>query len=410
MPTSQVQCLGSRTTKSEHVHPFFRLTGPNKYFSTLKLHDHLAHVPNITQITIYQSTKLVQNLLFRDVVTPVASIPLIYGSGRKSIMQVYRGENIDALSNLAGSSRAEKLLLKAHIRETLNHADTTTDWIRYREDNDVYSNAWLYKETRPYFCGRKVAIVFTTCKRIHKFVRTANALISSLRRQGVYNTSYIEDIVVIDDQSSVSDQQKMKSLFPTFKFVFKEPHQRGHAPSLNMILYDDNIIPPHINYVLYFEDDWLVHGSQVQNSSWFLDALELLASSQLHKGTIAQVLLDNRHGGWPFVMKASDINVPYRYHEFGYFELDDNGTMVVNGEYSLWPGFSNQPSIWNLDKIRTKQLYFQEGNALFEQVFSLQYYQRGLRVVSLDRETTTHIGDDTSAYELNRVHKRYWDT
>ena len=89
---------------------------------------------------------------------------------------------------------------------------------------------------------------------------------------------------------------------------------------------------------------------------------------------------------------------------------DNNSTMIVNGKYSLWPGFSNQPSIWNLHKIKTKNLYFHEDSALFEQVFSLQYYQRGLRVVSLDRETTEHIGDDTSAYELNMVHKRYWDT
>ena len=140
----------------------------------------------------------------------------------------------------------------------------------------MYSNTWLYEEISPRIWERKVTIVFTTCKRLDKFLRTANALISSLKRQGVYGTKYIEDIVVIDDQSSVQDRQKMANSFPTFKFVFKEPHQRGHAPSLNMILYDHNIVPSHINYVMYFEDDWLVdeNDSQNQKSRWFLDALD----------------------------------------------------------------------------------------------------------------------------------------
>ena len=251
----------------------------------------------------------------------------------------------------------------------------------------MYSNTWLYEDIRPRIWERKVTIVFTTCKRLDKFLRTANALISSLTRQGVYDTKYIEDIVVIDDHSSARDRQKMKNSFQNL-ICFQKSHQRGHAPSLNMILYDHNIVPSHINYVMYFEDDWLVDES---DSRWFLDALDLLTSTRLHEGTIAQVLLDNRHGGWPFVMKASDSNIFYQYHEFGYFELDNNSTMIVNGKYSLWPGFSNQPSIWNLHKIKTKNLYFHEDSALFEQVFSLQYYQRGLRVVSLDRETTgTH--------------------
>ena len=273
-------------------------SGPYKYLNTLELHDNLVHVPNITQISIYQSTKLVQNLLFRDLAKPIASIPLVYSSGRKSTMQVRFGENIDALSNLVGSSHSEKLLVKTHARVTLNHADTKMNWINVREGNDMYSNTWLYEDITPRIWERKVTIVFTTCKRLDKFLRTANALISSLTRQGVYDTKYIEDIVVIDDQSSARDRQKMKNSFPKFKFIFKESHQRGHAPSLNMILYDHNIVPSHINYVMYFEDDWLVDES---GSRWFLDALDLLTSTRLHEGTIAQVLLDNRHGGWPFL-------------------------------------------------------------------------------------------------------------
>ena len=75
-----------------------------------------------------------------------------------------------------------------------------------------------------------------------------------------------------------------------------------------------------------------------------------------------------------------------------------------------WPGFSNQPSFWNVGKIKSKNLYFNTQDPLFEQVFSLQFYQRGLRVVCLDYETTYHIGDDVSAYKLNNEAARYWDT
>ena len=177
-----------------------------------------------------------------------------------------------------------------------------------------------------------------------------------------------------------------------------------------MILYNASVVPSHINYVLYFEDDWVVKSND-ENNRWFLNALELLQSNTLHQGRIGQVLLDVRHGGWPFGhINENKKQLQYRYHEFGYFELTTSGMpMVVNGKYLAWPGFSNQPSFWNLNRIRNKKLYFNVDDALFEQVFSLQYYQRGLRVACLEHETTFHIGDDVSAYKLNNEDSRYWD-
>ena len=306
--------------------------------------------------------------------------------------------------------------IKNHIRKVTNKLDTSIEWINVRDDNDIYSNSWLYQNIL--FKGQidsavkknKVLIVITTCRRLNKFLRTANALIKSLKNQNVFNRKYIENIVVIDDQSSEYDRNKMRSVYPDFKFIYKDNNLKGHAASLNMILYNASVVPSHINYVLYFEDDWVVKSND-ENNRWFLNALELLQSNTLHQGRIGQVLLDVRHGGWPFGhINENKKQLQYRYHEFGYFELTTSGMpMVVNGKYLAWPGFSNQPSFWNLNRIRNKKLYFNVDDALFEQVFSLQYYQRGLRVACLEHETTFHIGDDVSAYKLNNEDSRYWD-
>ena len=101
-----------------------------------------------------------------------------------------------------------------------------------------------------------------------------------------------------------------------------------------MILYNKTIVPAYINYILYFEDDWIIKHNE--SSHWFSNGLELLKSKKLHNGQIGQVLLDSRHGGWPFQFSGGDNNIiHYRYHEFGYFEFQQDQKIIVNGDYML---------------------------------------------------------------------------
>ena len=72
------------------------------------------------------------------------------------------------------------------------------------------------------------------------------------------------------------------------------------------------------------------------------------------------------------------------------------------------PIFTTNEEIIIIDN-KINIIIINNNDALFEQVFSLQYYQRGLRVACLEHETTFHIGDDVSAYKLNNEDSRYWD-
>ena len=72
-------------------------SGLTSTYDTLRLHSFwFMFQINHFQISDIPINKVVQNLLFRDLAKAIASIPLVYSSGRKSTMQVRFGENIDA--------------------------------------------------------------------------------------------------------------------------------------------------------------------------------------------------------------------------------------------------------------------------------------------------------------------------
>ena len=97
-------------------------------------------------------------------------------------------------------------------------------------------------------------VKFFIRKRLDKFLRTANALISSLTRQGVYDTKYIEDIVVIDDHSSPGTD-KNENYFQNLNLFSKSPTNEDMRHAKH-----DTLRPQHcpLTYQLcYDEDDWL---------------------------------------------------------------------------------------------------------------------------------------------------------
>jgi hypothetical protein len=212
----------------------------NEFNSALNLYNHLASIPNMTQVSIHQSMKMMQNVLFRCLNKVVLNIRISYGN-TSALMPIRFGDNIDAIASILGSNNNEKKQVKYRIKNLIGGADAMSDWISRRENNDIYSNTWLYNDAiydtnKNDHTIEKVLIVFTTCRRVDKFLKTADALIKSLQMQGVYSKKHIENIIVIDDQSSDHDREKMHSRFPDFVFVYKKPEHKGVSYYLHFIL------------------------------------------------------------------------------------------------------------------------------------------------------------------------------
>ena len=232
------------------------------------------------------------------------------------------------------------------------------------------------------------------------FVRTTTQLenkISKFEHSNEIISNWVNDIW---KQYDIGDNcHTMKNLHPTEPEAYQTTVS---VPAINM--------PPALRK-LYFESCIIPKYEILLNPS----RLKMLCHSQFDKLKYLNQIIKR---STPLSLFHYSIEINYK-KSLDFLILVVSGVIDVSTKlvfreiaYAIKdgrPGFSNQPSFWNLNRIRNKKLYFNVDDALFEQVFSLQYYQRGLRVACLEHETTFHIGDDVSAYKLNNEDSRYWD-
>ncbi|DAZ94619.1 TPA: hypothetical protein N0F65_010558 [Lagenidium giganteum] len=247
-----------------------------------------------------------------------------------------------------------------------------------------------------------ITLIVTTCKRLALFIRTITSLNRALPR-GIHGTFC--KVLVIDDNSDVTDRQTMKEQYPSFQFVWKAVDDRGHAKSLNLALSRVTS-----RYVLYLEDDWefQVPPSRGDCVDFVAQALTVLQHHADAPLLIAQVLLNNQDSGYSRKAEhpTTGAHVPYHLHEF-----------AVQGNahhFSYWPGFSLNPGLWDVDMLRHflgDNIQFDESIDIFERLMSLQVWQQGLHVVYLDSIHAIHIGappgSNASAYVLNGLPRRF---
>ena len=390
-------------------HSFSLIEGDNPLRTILPA---IQQVPNITACSLRMVMKQTQNIATRVSQRVYLNIPVHLDNLEVFVVPIRFGDDIDLIAyvfNKVHGGRIDVAILANHFKKEIKNIDSTNEWIAARELNDAISASRNRDKLMNQRMSPKkglqdlnsVVVVFTTCKRLEKFMQTAKALLTSLEQQGAL--VYIHKFVVVDDGSSEEDLLAMRSAFPLFEFILKSPLERGHAYSLNIILWDERVAGEKSRFVLYFEDDWLVDSDH--SNSWFFDSFELIQHAP--EPNIGQVLLDDRHGGWPRSFAGSPRRaktVKYRFHEFGVYALSS-----IDHTLPSWPGFSNQPGLWDIWKMRNVGLRFQVDEPLFEQLFSLDFYDSGLRVLCLQLNLTTHIGDDISSYKLNGLDQRYWD-
>ncbi|GMI07997.1 hypothetical protein TrVE_jg13318 [Triparma verrucosa] len=257
--------------------------------------------------------------------------------------------------------------------------------------------------------GCFLTVAITTCKRLPLFIKTVDSFLSSLG--GVESASRsICAFLVVDDSSSEQDRLEMQSRYPSFNFYWKSEDEKGHAKSMNIIL---NLVKTR--YLMYLEDDWqfLVPPSSGP-TRLITEPMTVLSTT-----SCAQVLLNDQSSR--FCAYASPIsscldsgNVGKAGWNRGEYVEHEFGTVHPLHEFTYWPGFSLNPGIWDLRRLRRglegvgERFVFDHEDERFEQSFSVKCLNGGLDFAHLPRINVRHIGTEVSSYVLNGL-ERDWD-
>lgn len=279
--------------------------------------------------------------------------------------------------------------------------------INYAKDNvfgsfitGLYSS---FIQSPEFNTSGKVVITMTSCKRLDLLQRTINSMLNCIT-----DFSKVKEWVVVDDNSSQTDRDKMQQMWPFIRYVFKTPEQKGHPKSMNIIR--DIVVNSGYNYVFHIEDDFEFFVKR----DYITELIELLDVDKSY----GQALVNLDYGEDPIT--ASDIagskmeqtQSGKRYFIHNYYtgsalEAENRKLQKPNSMY--WPHFSFRPGLTRSNVF--KQVgKFTETNDHFEREYALRYIQKGFKTVFLDAQTCVHIGRRTyersdpglkNAYDLN---------
>src|SRR5690606_23365455 len=83
----------------------------------------------------------------------------------------------------------------------------------------------------------------------------------------------IDEWFVVDDNSDPNDRIKADNDFPFIKFIWKNPENKGHPRSMNIL--KQNIKTP---YFFHIEDDWLFFRKE----KYLSECLDILSSDKMY--------------------------------------------------------------------------------------------------------------------------------
>lgn len=251
-------------------------------------------------------------------------------------------------------------------------------------------------------------IVFsmTTCKRYDLFVKTINSFLNCCK-----DYSKIDRWILVDDNSSKKDRKLMKERYPFFEFIFKEPDQKGHYKSMNII--HDYIIKHNTKYLIHSEDDF----HYVEKREYVTDAIKIFEYEEEKLGQVlfnrnyAEVELYKRPIPGGFKKNVKDAHVRYVIHEHydpGSWEY----TNFINkfegyGTNCYWPHFSFRPSMLRCDMLKDLGIFCNSPH--FELQFAKEYKKEGYKSAFFDSFCCIHTGkktweqDGVNSYKLNKT-------
>lgn len=255
--------------------------------------------------------------------------------------------------------------------------------------------------------NKKIMLTMTSCKRFDLFQKTVNSFL-----QCCQDLILIDHWFLVDDNSSLDDQDKMKKMYPFFDFHFKEENDKGHFISMNII--HQKALDLNVDYILHMEDDWLFF----EKNNYITLSLKILNEDSkfgqvLFNKNYAEIEPSKRrvYGGYLNRTNTGDKYITHEYYNRHTQEYTDF-TIKIEEKLNLayWPHFSFRPSLIRVQVLRDVGLFYNTHN-FFEWQYGLEYVAFGYKTTFLDKFCCYHIGgktwekDRTNAYALNEINQ-----
>ena len=242
-----------------------------------------------------------------------------------------------------------------------------------------------------------ILLSFTTCKRLDLFKQTVYSMLNHWT-----DIDKIDYWFCVDDNSSDTDREEMKTLFPWINFHMKNTEEKGHRKSMNIIYNTLNELKP--TYWIHMEDDFLFYNK----TNYIETSINALNSKLCVENNVKQILFNRNYG-----------EIIDNYNSKGHIINDSNNTIVLhkhsNGLFNYinchyWPHYSFRPSLIVVDTI-LELGSFDTDNKFFELDYAKKWEKAGYTSAFFNRITCRHIGRLTSdrktkivknAYDLNQ--------
>jgi GR25 family glycosyltransferase involved in LPS biosynthesis len=246
----------------------------------------------------------------------------------------------------------------------------------------------------------QITFSITTCKRFDLFCQSINSFINCCT-----DIHLVNEWILVDDNSSEQDRQKMQELYPFFTFIFKNPDEKGHPTSMNII--KDRC---KTEYLFHMEDDWLFF----KQDNYLTKCKTILDNSEygqiLINKNYAEVENDIEYIGG-IQKNVEDII----FFEHQYLMEDSEELKIFLKDYDLknktynavyyWPHFSFRPSLINT-KIFKYCGEFKKDVFHFEREYANIYSQK-YKSAFLPNMSCYHIGRLTTQISTKEVENAY---
>jgi len=188
----------------------------------------------------------------------------------------------------------------------------------------------------------------------------------------VLDRQHVVRWIAIDDGSASGDLYAISDRYPFLEITCND--MKGHPAALNQLF---GMV--ETDYILHLEDDWVFETpGKILESCW---------SIMQHDPRIGVVSLRGfRYGN----IQAAE-GVTYGLHAYG--------------AGSPWPGYSLNPGLQDIRKVRDTGPFFDEQ--AFEYKFARRFRAKGYQLAHLNppagRRWITHRGENQSAYVANNT-------
>jgi GR25 family glycosyltransferase involved in LPS biosynthesis len=248
-----------------------------------------------------------------------------------------------------------------------------------------------------------VFISFTTCKRLDLFKQTMGSILNHW-----LDKEKIDYWFCVDDNSSKSDREYMKSNFPWVTYYMKSDSEKGHRESMNIIWNKLSELKP--KYWIHMEDDFLFYTKR----NYVQDSIKVLQTYHTSKN-IRQVLFNRNYSETiedTAIKGHTILSINERIPEIPVVLHNHNKSGNLGFQNCCyWTDYSFRPSMIDVETILGLGNYDTE-NHFFELDYAKRWYDAGYRSAFFNMICCRHIGRLTSerndktkpnSYELNNT-------